>query len=110
MEKLQKRLKLRIKKGDNVQVIAGDAKGKTGVVLSVDPTTNRAIVEGLNIVKRHRKPSPQDPQSGGIIEKEAPIHISNLMVLSPKSNKPTRIGYTFDNAGKKQRVFKADNK
>ena len=83
-------VKLHIKKGDMVQVIAGDNKGKQGKVLKVEVSKQRAIVEGVNICKKATKPNAQNPQ-GGIIEKEAPIHVSNLMVLDPKSGKPTKI-------------------
>lgn len=82
-------MKLHIKKGDKVKVIAGEFKGKEGRVLSVSPKENRAKVEGLNLVKRHTKPNAQNP-NGGIIEKEAPIHVSNLMLVDGKGN-PTRI-------------------
>jgi len=82
-------VKLNIKKGDKVKVIAGESKGKEGRVLSVSPKEQRAKVEGLNLVKRHTKPNAQNP-NGGIIEKEAPIHISNLMLVDGKGN-PTRI-------------------
>lgn len=82
-------MKLHIKKGDRVKVIAGEFKGKEGRVLSVSPTEQRAKVEGLNLVKRHMKPTAQNT-TGSIVEKEAPIHISNLMVIDTKGN-PTRI-------------------
>lgn len=85
-----KRVKLHIRKDDKVMVIAGDFKGKSGRVISVIPSENRAIVEGLNLVKRHTKPNAQNP-NGSIVEKEAPIHISNLKVIDSKGN-PTRIG------------------
>lgn len=81
--------KLHIKKGDNVTVIAGESKGKQGKVISVDRDKNRAKVEGLNLVKKHSKPSAKSPQ-GGIIEEEAGIHISNLMVTV--GGKPSRVG------------------
>ena len=96
--------KLRIKKGDNVIVIAGNDKGKTGKVLSVDPAENRAIVEGVNLVSKHTKPNSKAPQ-GGIIKKEAPIHISNLSLIDPKSNTATRVGYKMVD-GKKVRYAK----
>ena len=83
--------KLHIKKGDTVYVNTGKDKGKTGVVTKVLVKENRAIVEGLNMVSRNTKPNAKNPQ-GGIIKKEAPIHISNLNPLDPKSGKPTRIG------------------
>ena len=82
-------MKLHVKKGDTVMVIAGEDKGKTGKVLAVYPEKNRAIVEGRNLVKKHTKPNAKNTQ-GGIVEQEAPIHISNLMVMEGKT--PTRIG------------------
>ena len=85
----------RIKKGDTVYVNAGNDKGKTGKVLSVDPEKNRAIVEGVNMVSKHTKPNAKQPQ-GGIIKKEAPIHISNLNLVDPKSGKPTRVGFKVE--------------
>ena len=84
-------IKLHIKKGDMVYVIAGDDKGQTGRVLSVDREKQRAIVEGVNIVTKATKPTAKYPQ-GGLIKKEAPIHISNISLIDPKSGKPTRIG------------------
>lgn len=96
--------KLHVKKDDKVMVITGKDKGKTGRVIVAYPRENRVLVEGINMVKRHTKPSPQN-QQGGIIEKEAPIHASNVMLIDPKSGKPTRIGYTMEN-GKKVRVAK----
>ncbi|HCY00138.1 MAG TPA: 50S ribosomal protein L24 [Bacteroidales bacterium] len=83
--------KLHIKKGDTVFVNSGEYKGKQGKVLEVLVSKDRAIVEGVNIMSKHTKPNAQSPQ-GGIIKKEAPIHISNLMLLDPSSGKPTRIG------------------
>ncbi len=82
---------MKIIKNDTVVVIAGNDKGKTGKVLKVFPKTERIIIEGVNLRKRHTKPSQKNPQ-GGIIEKEAPIHVSNVMILDPKSKEPTRIG------------------
>jgi len=93
--------KLHIKKGDTVKVIAGDDKGKTGKVLRVIPSENRAVVEGLNIVTKHRKPSAQNT-SGKIDKIEAPIHLSNLMVVV--GGQPTRVGRKLNDAGKLQRV------
>lgn len=84
-------VKLKIRKNDKVVVISGEHKGKQGVVLSVDRDRNRAIVEGVNKISRHTKPSAQFPD-GGIIKKEAPIHISNLMILAPKDGAATRVG------------------
>ena len=82
---------MNIKKNDMVMVVAGDSKGKTGKVLRVFRDTNRLIIEGVNIVHRHRKPTQTNPR-GSIMQQEAPIHVSNVMILDPKSNKPTRIG------------------
>lgn len=83
--------KLHIKKGDNVRILAGKFKGQEGQVLRVYPKTERAIVEGMNIVSKHVRPSQQNPD-GGIIQQEAPIHISNLMVIDPATKTPSRIG------------------
>ena len=97
--------KLHIKKGDMVYVNAGDDKGKTGRVLSVQVKKSRAIVEGINIVSKSTKPSAKYPQ-GGIVKIEAPVHISNLNVIDPKSGKPTRIGRKLNDAGKLVRYSK----
>ena len=90
--------KLHIKKGDTVYVNAGEDKGKTGRVLRVLVKENRAVVEGINMVSKHTKPNAKNPQ-GGIVKMEAPIHISNLNLLDPKSNKATRIGRRENEAG-----------
>ncbi len=82
---------MKIRKNDNVVVIAGNDSGKTGKVLKVFPKTSRIIIEGINLRKRHTKPNQKNPQ-GGILEKEAPIHVSNVMILDPTNNEPTRIG------------------
>ena len=87
--------KLHIKKGDTVYVNAGNDKGKTGKVLSVDPKADRVVVEGINMVSKHTKPNSKQPQ-GGIVKQEAPIHISNLNLLDPKTNTPTRVGIRMD--------------
>ena len=84
-------VKLHIKKGDTVVVIAGDNKGQQGKVLKVETSKQRAIVEGVNIVKKATKPNAKNPQ-GGIVKQEAAIHISNLNVVDPKTGKPTRVG------------------
>ena len=96
--------KLHIKKGDTVYVNAGNDKGKTGKVLSVDPQADRAVVEGINMVSKHTKPNSKQPQ-GGIVEQEAGIHISNLQLIDPKSGKATRVGYRMVD-GKKVRYAK----
>jgi large subunit ribosomal protein L24 len=96
--------KLHIKKGDTVYVLAGEDRGKTGRVLSVQATKQRAIVEGVNIVTKATKPSAKHPQ-GGLIKLEAPIHISNLSLIDPKSGKPTRISIRREE-GKSIRISK----
>jgi large subunit ribosomal protein L24 len=96
----------KIRKGDRVQVLAGRDKGKRGEVLSVAPAESRALVQGVNMVKRHQKPRGLN-QPGGIIEKEAPIHLSNLALIDPKSDKPTRVGFRVLGDGKKVRVAKS---
>ena len=96
--------KMHIKKGDTVYVNAGNDKGKTGKVLSVDPSKDRAIVEGINMVSKHTKPNAQNPQ-GGIIKQEAGIHVSNLQLIDPQSGKPTRVGHKVVD-GKKIRYAK----
>ena len=82
--------KMKLKKGDQIVVIAGKDKGKTGTVTKVSPTTNRVIVAGINIIKKATKSNPQTGEGGGIIEKEAPIHASNVLLLDPKTGKGTR--------------------
>jgi large subunit ribosomal protein L24 len=95
---------MHVKKGDKVVVISGKDKGKQGTILEAYPKKDRVLVEGVNIVKKHSKPSQVNPQ-GGIISREAAIHVSNVMPLDPKSGKPTRVGYKIEN-GKKVRVAK----
>ena len=97
--------KLHIKKGDTVIVNTGNSKGQKGRVLEVITKTDRAIVEGVNMMKKHTKPNAESPQ-GGIIEKEAPVHISNLMLVDPKTGEPTRIGRRLDDNGKLVRFSK----
>jgi large subunit ribosomal protein L24 len=97
---------MKIRKNDNVTVITGNDRGKTGKVLKVFPKDSRIIIEGINLRKRHTKPTQKHPQ-GGIMEKEAPIHVSNVMLLDPKSNEPTRLGSQIimdDKTGKKKRA------
>jgi large subunit ribosomal protein L24 len=95
---------MNVKKGDKVMVITGKDKGKTGVILVAFPKKDRVLVEGVNIVKKHTKPNQENPQ-GGIISQEAAIHVSNVMVIDPKTGEPTRVGYKIEN-GKKVRVAK----
>jgi large subunit ribosomal protein L24 len=94
--------KLKIKKGDNVVVVAGRDKGRTGEVLRVLPAERRVVVQGVNLVKRHTKPRMGD--AGGIVEKELALHISNIAHVDPASGKPTRIGYKVLDDGRKVRV------
>ena len=97
--------KLHIKKNDTVVGLAGEDKGKTGKVLKVLVEKNRALVEGVNMVSKSTKPSAKNPQ-GGIIKQEAPIHISNLSLIDPKSGKATRVGIKVTEDGKKVRIAK----
>lgn len=97
--------KINIKKGDTVKVIAGNSTGKTGRILLVDPVKYRAIVEGVNMVTKHKKPSATSP-NGGIQKQEGSIHISNLMLVDPSSGEPTRIGRKLNDKGKLQRFSK----
>lgn len=98
--------KIKIKKGDTVRVITGSQKGKEGAVLRILPQENKAIVEGINVVKKHNKPNAQNPQ-GGITEKEAPIHISNLSLLTA-DGKTTRVGYRNEGESKVRVAKKTD--
>ena len=97
--------KIHIKKGDTVYVNSGDDRGKTGRVLQVIPAKHRAVVEGVNIITKATKPTAKYPQ-GGLIKMEAPVHISNLNLIDPKSGKPTRIGTRRDEKGRKVRFSK----
>ena len=99
-------IKLKIKKGDTVRVITGSHKGTEGTVLSVSRETNKAIVEGVNLVKKHNKPNAQNPQ-GGITEKEAPIHVSNLSLLT-SDGKTTRVGLRVEDGKKVRYANKTD--
>ena len=100
-------IKLKLKVGDKVQITSGEHKGAQGAIVSLDKVKNRAIVEGVNLVSKHQKPSSSNPQ-GGIVQKEAPIHISNLSLLDPKDGSPIRVGYEVRD-GKKVRVSKKSN-
>ncbi len=101
--------KMKIHSGDHVKLIAGKDRGKSGRVLRVDPARQRVFVEGLNMVKRHTKPQQvsgaRSAAAGGVIEREGPVHVSNVMLLDPKDNKPTRVGVQREN-GKPFRVAK----
>ena len=100
-------MKIKIKKDDNVLVIAGEHKGSQGKVVKIIREKNRVIVEGVNMIKKHAKPSAQNPQ-GGIIEKEAAIHVSNLSLVSSEGN-ATRVGFRIEEDGKKVRFAKKNN-
>jgi large subunit ribosomal protein L24 len=102
---------MRIREGDQVAIIGGKDAGKTGRIVRTEPKRSFVYVEGLNMVKRHEKPRPvQDAQRaakiGGIVDKEGPIHVSNVMLLDPKDNKPTRVGVRRDKGGKRERYAK----
>jgi large subunit ribosomal protein L24 len=99
---------MKIKKGDSVEVVSGKDAGRRGRVLRVDRDRQRAVVEGVNMIKRHTRPNPQRRIQGGIVEREAPIHISNLMVVSPDSGQRTRVGFKILEDGSKVRVAKVD--
>ena len=96
---------MKVVKNDNVKILSGKYRGSTGKVLKVYNKNSRVIIEGVNIIKKHTKPS-QKNQQGGIVEKEAPIHISNLMNKDPKTGKPTRIGRKLNDKGKLVRYSK----
>ncbi len=97
----------RIRKDDQVKVIAGKDRGKTGRVMRVEPKRERLYVEGLNIIKRHQKPSAMNPNAqAGVIEREGPIHVSNVALLDPKDKKPTRVGVRRTEQGGRMRVTK----
>ena len=93
--------KFKIKKGDKVVILTGKDKGKTGEILRVDRSSNRAVVDGANMIRRHTRPSQTNP--GGIVDREASIHISNLALADPKDDAPTRVGYKFLADGRKVR-------
>lgn len=97
--------KFNIKKGDTVLVLSGEYKGQQGKILEMITKTDRALVEGINLVSKHTKPNAKNPQ-GGIIKKEAPIHVSNLMLVEPSTGKPTRVGKRRNEAGKLVRYSK----
>lgn len=104
-----KRMKIRLKKGDLVQVLSGKYKGKQGKVVATHPADNKVTVEGVNIVKKHQKPNKAHPQ-GGILEITKPIWVSKVAIVDPTANKPSRIGYKLNNDGSKTRVFKSSGK
>jgi large subunit ribosomal protein L24 len=99
---------MKIKKGDSVKVIAGKDAGKQGRVLVVDRSRERLVIEGVNMIKRHTRPNPQKNVKGGVVEREASIHVSNVMVISPDSGQQSRIGIRVLDDGRKVRVAKVD--
>ena len=105
----QKPFKLRLKKGDLVVVRTGRDKGKTGKITATHPFANKVTVEGVNVVKKHVKPNRQYPQ-GSIVEVTKPIWVSKVAIVEPTSKKPSRIGYSVSNSGKKTRVYKRSSK
>lgn len=104
-----KKFKIRIKKGDTVIVRSGKYKGQTGKVSMVHPSTNQVTVEGINVVKKHLKPSRSNAQ-GGIVDVQKPLYVSKVSILEPTSKKPSKIGYQIDKDGKKVRVYKKTGK
>jgi large subunit ribosomal protein L24 len=102
---MEKKIKLKIRKGDTVKVIAGDSKGQQGKITEIIVDKNRAVVEGVNMISKHTKPNAANP-NGGIVKKEAAIHISNLALVDPKSGETTRVGRKKNDAGKLVRVSK----
>lgn len=98
--------KLHVRKGDKVRILSGDDKGKEGVILSVIPKQYRAIVEGMNIISRHIKPTAQNSQKGRIVKTEAPMHISKLMLIEKSTGQPTRIGRKIGDSGRLERFSK----
>ncbi len=99
----------KIRKGDEVTILAGKDKGKRGVVLNVMSDDGKVLVENINMVKRHTKGNPMQGVPGGIVEKEAPVDISNIAIWNPVTNKPDRIGFRFLEDGQKVRYFKSNN-
>ena len=102
--------KFKIKTGDEVILIAGKDKGRRGKVVAIDKAAGRVRVEGLNLMKKHVRPNPQLGQQGGIVEREAFIHISNVAIFNPLTQKADKVGYKILESGKKVRIFKSDHK
>jgi large subunit ribosomal protein L24 len=98
-------MKMKILKGDKVVVISGKDKGKTGIVQAVYPSKNKVVVEGVNVHKKHKKPTQQSPE-GSVVEIYVPIDASNVAIVDPKTKKPSRVGYIVDKDGKKVRIAK----
>ena len=102
--------RLKIRRDDQVLVISGKDRGKTGRVLEVDPKKDRVFVEGLNIVKRHQRPRPGSTDPGGVIEKPGPIHISNVMLIDPSDSKPTKVGIVREDGVRRRVARRTGNK
>lgn len=100
---------MKLRTGDNVIVIAGKDKGKLGRILRVVTKAERVVVEGINLIKKHVKPNPNANQTGGIVSREASIHVSNVAIYNPTTKKADRVGYIFLNDGKKVRCYKSNN-
>jgi len=99
----------RIKKGDDVIIIAGKDKGRRGTVLNTNDEVDRVLVEGINVVRKHQKPNPNAGVQGGIVEQERPVHVSNVMLFNPATGKGDRIGIKTLEDGRKVRFFKSNN-
>jgi large subunit ribosomal protein L24 len=99
----------KLKKGDEIIVIAGKDKGKRGTITHVNPGKDKILVEGINMVKKHQKPNPNMGVPGGIVEKEMPLHISNVAIFNPASGKADRVGIKILDDGRKVRIFKSNN-
>ncbi|AYN24577.1 50S ribosomal protein L24 [Buchnera aphidicola] len=99
---------LKLRRNDEIIILTGKDKGKKGIIKNILPS-NKAIINGLNLIKKHQKPLPSQNKNGGILEKEAPIHISNIAIFNPESSKADRIGFRFEE-GKKVRFFKSNKK
>ena len=102
--------RLKIRRDDEVLVISGKDRGKTGRVIDVDPRKQRVFVEGLNIVKRHQRPRPGSTDPGGVIEKPGPIHISNVMLIDPSDSKPTKVGIVREDGVRRRVARRTGNK
>ncbi len=99
----------KLKKGDDIIVIAGRDKGKRGTISQVMPTFDKVLVDGINMVKKHQKPNPNAGVQGGIVEKEMPLHISNVAIFNPSTKKADRVGIKILEDGRKVRFFKSNN-
>ena len=109
MSDTKKIYKIRLKKGDNVVVLSGKYKGKTGTITAVHPQENKVTVEGVNVVKKHQKPTQAQPQ-GGIVEITKPIWVSKVSLVDPSTKKPSRVAYSLDKEGNKVRIYAKSKK